>query len=436
MADILPPYNQDDSMLAGLTYPLWPFICPIVFLTDKKNEPFVHFHVLQALAMGGGSFVAITVITLFIYVFLWLLPSGWTTFSSFTGLIALLVFGFVLFFWFAITIYMGWQASSGKFIRLPFLGAWAEEKMQTNLGITEADYATGIIGEKREVTITPFDYEEALERAAESGDSYAKEELEAIKGAEYTESEVIGDPESIEYSHRSSSDITSYLQPDSKEDRATTGASKRTTPDNFQASLGGFRPLAPGANGAVNVQAQAQTQTQNQQVVVSPTSGASSGDFKPLAASFARQPASRPSTGSSVRFNSNFSTPTPETYQTPQAPAANNPSRSQAYGAATPAGRYADSRQYPPGSRPHMNPAGNPAGYSSKKTNIYVPSDPYQAAVDTSQAADSRLMGASRSPAAQQPPTGEGDFTPGIVSRPATRTSRRTFQWSELKSDS
>ena len=394
VAVILPPYHEDDRMLSGLAYPLWPFICPIILLGEKKKEPFVHFHAIQALAVGVLSLAGAIVISIVTFLLLWLLPSSFVTFSGFVGLTVFLVVTFAFFFWFAVIIYIAWQASSGNFLRLPFLGQWAEEKMQTNLGITEADYATTIIGEKREVKIDPFDYEAALENAAQSGDSYAKSELESINGPEYTESEVVGDPESIEYSRRGSGDISEYLQPETPSAGAASNTSNLA--QNSAPARGGFRPLTP-QSGRRPV---SQSSSPKPQPIVPPTAPSNQNEFKPLATTIMRESTqvSQPvSNGTGVRFNSDFSAPTPARtempYRQPQ------PNRSQ--------NGYTSDRPYPPGSRPVAGQRGFTPGFPSKNQ-------------------------AERAPMSQQPPSGEPDFTPGIISRPAARQSKRTFQWNEL----
>lgn len=399
MAVILPPYHEDDRMLSGLAYPLWPFICPIILLGEKKKEPFVHFHAIQALAVGVLSLGAAIVISIVTFLLLWLLPSSFVTFSGFVGLTVFLVVTFAFFFWFAVIIYIAWQASSGNFLRLPFLGQWAEEKMQTNLGITEADYATTIIGEKREVKIDPFDYQAALENAAQSGDSYAKSELDSINGPEYTESEVVGDPESIEYSRRGSGDISEYLQPET----SSTAGTANSVPNRAQKTTsaaparGGFRPLTPQSGR----RPAGQPTPPKPQPIVPPTTS-SQNEFKPLATTIMREntTSSQSATnGVGVRFNSDFSAPTSTSaevpYRQPQ------PSRSQS--------GYTSDRPYPPGSRPAASQRGFTPGFpTASKSQV------------------------ERAPVSQQPPSGEPDFTPGIISRPAARQSKRTFQWNEL----
>lgn len=397
MAVILPPYQEDDRMLSGLAYPLWPFVCPIILMGEKKHEPFVHFHAIQALALGVISLAAAIVISMVTFLLLWLLPSSFVTFSGFVGLTVFLVLTFAFLFWFSVIIYIAWQASSGNFLRLPFLGQWAEEKMQTNLGITEADYATTIIGEKREVKIDPFDYEAALESAAQAGDDYAKSELEAANGPEYTESEVVGDPESIEYSRRGSGDISEYLQPES----AVGGASEankaplRTQqPVAAAPARGGFRPLTPQPGR----HPLAQNAPPKPKPIVPPTAPSEQNEFKPLSTTIMRESMPKQAAnGAGVRFNSDFSTPTPTgaemPYRQPQ------PNRGQS---------YTSDRPYPPGSRP-----------AAGQRDGFTPGLPTRAQ-------------AERAPASQQPPSGEPDFTPGIISRPAVRQSRRSFQWNEL----
>ena len=140
--DILPPLTEEDRMISGLCYPLWPLIPPMVFLGARREEPFVHFHALQALALGVVSTVAGLVLTGVMWVTLRILPGGSPTFSGVVGL-GVFAFGMLgLFLYLSFVLYTAWRASSGCFLRLPFLGAWAEARMRAHLDIGPEEYST------------------------------------------------------------------------------------------------------------------------------------------------------------------------------------------------------------------------------------------------------------------------------------------------------
>ncbi|MBQ7528343.1 DUF4870 domain-containing protein [bacterium] len=244
MADILPPYTEDERMLAGLVYPLWPLVCPFIYFGLHKDEPFIHFHALQALAVGVISIVGSLALTLIAYIFLWMLPTSFVTLSGFMGIGLFSLVTFIFFLWFMFVLYVAWRASAGEFLRLPFLGKWAEEKMQDNLGITEKDYATGIIGQKKEKKIDNFDYESALQNAAKNGDTFAQSELNMMFGQNLEVRELEGDYETLEYSKKDSGDISNYLQPEPQ----VSSNLPKTTP---QANTG-FKPRVPTRANTVN----------------------------------------------------------------------------------------------------------------------------------------------------------------------------------------
>lgn len=165
MADILPPVAEDDRMLSGLVYPLWPLLCPIIFYGSKRSEPYVHFHALQSLALGVSSIAAVFVLGLITWIFMYVLSFRFLagTVGGVLGLVTFFVAGFLLLFYLTVIMYLGWRAASGAFFRLPFLGRWAETRMQMNLGITAEDYASGVFGVRRpDSKLTAFDYEKLL----------------------------------------------------------------------------------------------------------------------------------------------------------------------------------------------------------------------------------------------------------------------------------
>lgn len=139
--DILPPLSEEDRMLSGLCYPFWPVVPPLVLLSSRRAEPFVHFHALQGLALGVLSTVGTVLLALAVWLTLMVLPGSSPAFS---GIVGLGIFGFglfALFFYLSFLLYTAWRAASGRFLRLPFLGGWAEARMQAHLGLSRDDYS-------------------------------------------------------------------------------------------------------------------------------------------------------------------------------------------------------------------------------------------------------------------------------------------------------
>lgn len=127
--EVLPPLTTEDKMLSGLCYPFWMAVPWFVLASPKREDPFLCFHALQGLALG----VAGTVLTLVSLPFLWLmfnsLPTTYTMTAGFLGVFILAAALAWMGVSFAVLIFMGWQASSGRFLRFPALGEWCEARV-------------------------------------------------------------------------------------------------------------------------------------------------------------------------------------------------------------------------------------------------------------------------------------------------------------------
>ncbi len=134
--DILPPLSTEDKMMAGSCYPFWPVVPLFVLLSSKRQDPFLAFHAVQALAVGLTT-SALSVVGLFL---LWVtyssLPTSWMMTSGAIG--ALLMLAAMAFggFCFLASIFLGWQASSGRFLRVAGLGDLCEARMASLLGLS------------------------------------------------------------------------------------------------------------------------------------------------------------------------------------------------------------------------------------------------------------------------------------------------------------
>lgn len=124
--DVLPPLTTEDKMLSGLCYPFWVVMPAFVLCSHKKHDPFLAFHAFQGLALG----LLQTLFSVLCVPFLWLmfssLPTTYTMTSGLMGVLLTLVALGWMTVCFAMLIFMGWQASSGRFLRFPFLGERCE----------------------------------------------------------------------------------------------------------------------------------------------------------------------------------------------------------------------------------------------------------------------------------------------------------------------
>ena len=132
--DFLPPLTTEDKMLSGLCYPFWMFTPPFVLASSKREDPFLLFHALQGVALGVLS----TLVTCFGMVAMWVAFSCLPTSSVYFGALGMmLLMGFLAFggLLFGVSIFYGWQASSGRFTRIPGLGDLCEGRMALMLDL-------------------------------------------------------------------------------------------------------------------------------------------------------------------------------------------------------------------------------------------------------------------------------------------------------------
>ncbi|MBX3169158.1 MAG: hypothetical protein KF760_17265 [Candidatus Eremiobacteraeota bacterium] len=134
--DILPPLSSEDKMMAGSCYPFWPVVPLFVLLSSKRQDPFLAFHAVQALAVGLTT-STLSVVGLFL---LWVtyssLPTSWMMTSGAIGAVLMLAAMAFGGFCFLASIFLGWQASSGRFLRVAGLGDLCEARMASLLGLS------------------------------------------------------------------------------------------------------------------------------------------------------------------------------------------------------------------------------------------------------------------------------------------------------------
>ncbi len=126
MEEILPPLQEEDKIIAGLCYPLWFLISWMVLISGKKNEPFVKFHAIQSLFLGGITTVGTLVLLFLLYLFFRIAPS-----SSLLGMglfVIIVIIGVSVLF-LAITaliFYYAFKALNGEFFQIIFIGKLTE----------------------------------------------------------------------------------------------------------------------------------------------------------------------------------------------------------------------------------------------------------------------------------------------------------------------
>lgn len=122
-------------MLSGLNYPAWFIVPGFVYLSGKKEDPFLCFHAIQSVLMGVFSVMVLTIVTLMVWVLFHVLPQSGGFFAGMFGVVlfsSIFLAGSAIFL---ANIFMGWQASSGRFFKLPIIGDFAEAKMVEHLDL-------------------------------------------------------------------------------------------------------------------------------------------------------------------------------------------------------------------------------------------------------------------------------------------------------------
>lgn len=135
---ILPPLQEEDNMIAALSYPFWFVVSWLVLLSHKKEEPFVKFHAIQSLLFG----IFISFASLLLIAVLWgvfqLVPSIGKMLSGevwkgymWKGLffiIILTIFYFIFIVGCVIVYYYAYRAYKGDYFKIPIIGNMIENR--------------------------------------------------------------------------------------------------------------------------------------------------------------------------------------------------------------------------------------------------------------------------------------------------------------------
>jgi len=124
--EILPPLEEEDKMLAALSYPFWFIVSWMILLSGKKREPFVKFHAIQSLFFGASMTLGALLLIILFYLFTKAFPALMTVATGvifiifFLILMLLLLADLLLFFYFAFLAY------NGKDFRIFIIGPYIE----------------------------------------------------------------------------------------------------------------------------------------------------------------------------------------------------------------------------------------------------------------------------------------------------------------------
>lgn len=136
---ILPPLQEEDSMIAGLSYPFWYIVSWLVLLSQKREEPFVKFHAIQSIAFGVFTTFCSIVLTLLLWGAFQLVPSkskmimGEFIWKGYMWKGLFFVILFTLFclalcvFW-IIVMYYAYKAYRGEYFKIHLIGDKIEHR--------------------------------------------------------------------------------------------------------------------------------------------------------------------------------------------------------------------------------------------------------------------------------------------------------------------
>ena len=158
-------------MLAGLPYVVWPFGSFFILASPKKEDPFLYYHAVQALLAGVALGFSMLVAIVGMFICFRLMPTGtvpentteivepvWsaTMPALFSGGV-IIGGGFLMMSILLVAIFLGWRATEGEMLRLPFLGDIAEEKMLDQTGMTRRQFEAML-----EASMNPQSVEEEI----------------------------------------------------------------------------------------------------------------------------------------------------------------------------------------------------------------------------------------------------------------------------------
>ena len=174
--NILPPISEDDKMLAGFPYVVWPIGSLFILASRKKEDPFLYYHAVQALLVGALLGFFSFLLIAFLFICFRFMPGSSSYIPTFFSLGFLFAGGFAVLAVLLTAIFLGWRATEGEMLRIPFIGDFAEEKMLDQTGMTRRDFEAMLIdsvatGPSEDVEVQFPDFEEAERSTAALGRS-------------------------------------------------------------------------------------------------------------------------------------------------------------------------------------------------------------------------------------------------------------------------
>lgn len=135
---ILPPLEEEDTMLAALSYPFWFITSWLILITKKKEEPFLKFHALQSLILGGVMTIGYFIIGMILVGIYHCTPSLKNIISGkvwqgymWQGVVFVILFSL---FWLiyiigsSIVFFFAYKAYRGGYFKIPYIGNYIENK--------------------------------------------------------------------------------------------------------------------------------------------------------------------------------------------------------------------------------------------------------------------------------------------------------------------
>lgn len=127
-------------MLAGLPYVVWPIGSIFILASRKKEDPFLCYHAVQALLAGAVMAAAVVAVLLMLFIGFRVLPGSASYAPAVISLGTLVGGGGAVVCVFLTALFLGWRATEGEMLRLPFLGDFAEQKMLDQTGMTRRQF--------------------------------------------------------------------------------------------------------------------------------------------------------------------------------------------------------------------------------------------------------------------------------------------------------
>ena len=170
-------------MLAGLPYVVWPLGSAFILLSRKREEPFLHYHAVQALAAGGVLAAVLLVLMLGLFLTFRVMPGSAQYGGAVLGMTVMFGGGALLLGVLMTAIFLGWRATEGEMLRLPIIGDFAEEKMLDMTGMTRRQFETMLEASLQPIKDEEIPFPEATETEETDSVSRTTNRLEVMRQA-------------------------------------------------------------------------------------------------------------------------------------------------------------------------------------------------------------------------------------------------------------